>query len=84
MKSNFLDEWTHIYNQNKPLNEFKDCKLGSCSIEIDEENFMRFDLLKPSDDHVFKLGWKNGEQVQWIQWTQKQNPLAAQDRVQDF
>ena len=77
------DQWTKIYNQIGPVPSFDGCTLGSCDITVDEDNFMRFNLLQDTGPYDFKIRWELNGEVQWVQWTQEINPLAAtsQERV---
>ena len=71
------DNWTQVYSQNTPLSSFESCKLGDCNIRVDEDNFINFNLLKPSGPYNFKLQWESKGETQYMTWVQDKNPLAS-------
>ena len=59
------------------MSSFESCKLGDCNIKIDYDNFINFDLLKPSGPYQFKLHWESKGEKQYMTWDQDKNPLAS-------
>ena len=66
-----------IYTQITPNTAFSACTLGDCNIVVDEDNFIRFDLLGQSGPYRLKLEWEKNGVITSVQWTQELNPLAA-------
>ena len=71
--------WTKIYNQDAPQDAFEKCKLDDCNIEVDKNNFINFDLLQKNSagNYEFKIEWELNNVVQYMTWSQKENPLSA-------
>ena len=56
---------------------FQACTLGDCNIEVDEDNFIRFDSLGEFGPYRFKLEWERNNVVTSLEWTQALNPLSV-------
>ena len=87
-----VDQWMEIYSQTWPNDFGKDsCRSGDCNVNIDNENFIKFNDLEGRDSYHFQIVWneklvnQDGDVVTGdteFEWEQDVFPLAGDKGVE--